>query len=132
MQFFLFMAQKLLHTVHNSSLHAFLILSSPEPRHSSGSALPLHLLPGGGANGQQGRQQHPRFFPRRSKPLHLVNSLVSVVAEVTFPEQPLLAQRQSLRPPSYLLRALPSPLIGLLFKSDSCWFYSSFISQVSA
>lgn len=28
-------------------------------RHSSGSALPLHLLPGGGANGQQGRQQHP-------------------------------------------------------------------------
>merc|ERR1719167_992030 len=28
-------------------------------RHSSGSALPLHLLPGGGVNGQQGRQQHP-------------------------------------------------------------------------
>merc|ERR1719167_1933018 len=28
-------------------------------RHSSGSALPLHLLPGGGANGQQRRQQHP-------------------------------------------------------------------------
>merc|ERR1712130_545336 len=40
-------------------------------------------------------------------------SSIQVVAEVTFPERPLLAQRQSLLPPSYLLRALPSPSIGL-------------------
>ena len=91
----------------------YTFLSSPQQRHSSGSALPLHLLPGGGANGQQGRQQHPRFLRKRHNSFFFFNFPLSVVVAVTSPEQPLLAQRRSLRPPSSLLRALPYPLIGL-------------------
>ena len=96
-----------------SPLTLYTFLSSSQQRHSSGSALPLHLLPGGGANGQQGRQQHPRFLMKIKTCFFSLNFLVSVAAAVTSRERPLLAQRRSLRPPSSLLRALPYPLIGL-------------------
>ena len=96
-----------------SPLTLYTFLSSSQQRHSSGSALPLHLLPGGGANGQQGRQQHPRFLKKQLS--FFVNFPLSVVVAVTSPEQQLLAQRRSLQPLSSLLRALPSPSIGLSF-----------------
>ena len=105
----------------------YTFLSSPQQRHSSGSALPLHLLPGGGANGQQGRQQHPRFLKKQLFFCQLSSfsgSGSDISRAATF------GSASESSTPFISPQGTPIPFNRFVFQSNR--FQASFLFQVSA
>ena len=100
-------------------------LSSLEQRHSSGSALPLHLLPGGGANGQQGRQQHPRFL-NKSQNFLFVNFLLLSGSGSDISRAATFGSASESSTPFISPQGTPIPFNRFAFNSMS-WIQSNFI-----